>query len=366
MVWCNRCGGYSSTKLYKLAGACSGSADPSAQTRLACLSSLRHPTLGYRLRMPIRLTDPVIAQLKAAGERQRQGFARVLRDVLRSEAGGGDRDDAQPGDDQAVGGEVEEDLTHITTAQDDTSMIFDEGDGDVFGHGGSLDDTEGYGSAAAAAAPHNAGSAPSGATSGNAADDRQRAAVAADARARSEAARRKMQALKERIRGRCNNLEEAAAATTNEPRVHRMDDDGNADGRPSKFRRVETQQGIDLRHDGTPRPRDAGSARANNCATISDVGSLLSAQRLQPQAAREQLLAHLARPRTPPNLSPRTHITETPRGGDDARGVHERYQQARGVKRASCRGGDAANSSATPSVTKRRLVGKQPPRQGVG
>ncbi len=79
IVWCSRCGGYSSARLYKLGGRCPGTADPPARTRLARLNRRRHPTLGYGLGNPIRLTDGVIAQLRAAGERQRAGFAEALK-----------------------------------------------------------------------------------------------------------------------------------------------------------------------------------------------------------------------------------------------------------------------------------------------
>ncbi len=69
VVWCSRCGGYSSTRLYKLAGPCAGHGDPPARTRLARLNALRHPVHGYGLRTPVRLTDAVITELRIAGKR---------------------------------------------------------------------------------------------------------------------------------------------------------------------------------------------------------------------------------------------------------------------------------------------------------
>ncbi len=366
VVWCNRCGGYSSTKLYKLAGACSGVADLSAQARLASLSNLRHPTLGYRLREPVRLTDPVIAQLKAAGERQRQGFARVLRDVLRGDASGGNEDDAQPRGDRAVSSETRDAPADAAMGEDDGSMILDDGDDDIFGHGGSLDNDE-AGAYGAADAPRDPGRHPPPPSASTATDHQRNHAQAADARARSEAARLRIQSLKERIQARRGSSETALTAAADGPRVQRTEDGGGASDRPTKVRRIETSQGVGIHQRDASPLRGTSSTSTNLCDTISDVGSLSNVRRPQAQAARELLLARLAMPRDAPRNSGQSlHATRAECGGAAPCRVHGEHQLARGVKRASCCGGDAAGERAAPAATRRRLVGKQPPRQGVG
>ncbi len=366
VVWCDRCGGYSSTKLYKLAGTCSGVADLSAQARLASLRNLRHPTLGYRLREPVRLTDPVIAQLKAAGERQRQGFARVLRDVLTRSADGGNGDDAQPRGGRAASSDGQDAPAGVVMNTPYGPMDLDDGDDDIFGHGGGLDNEE-AGASAAADAPRVPECQPPLPAADSAADHPPHDVQATDPRARSEAARQRIQSLKERILARRSNSGTALPAAADEPCVHRVEEDEGATDRPTKFRRVEAPQDVGFHQRDVTPPRVTPLTGTSIDGAISDVGSLPSARRPQAQAARELLLARLAEPRnTPQNSGQRSHAASAARGGAAPRRVHEEHQPARGVKRAPSCGGDAAGGRAAPAATRRRLVGKQPPREGIG
>jgi hypothetical protein len=143
VVWCSRCGGYSSTRLYKLGGPCAGQGDPPARTRLARLNALRHPVHGYGLRTPIRLTDAVISQLRIAGKRQTEEFERVLRTAI-ADGAGGHGDDAMDDDEGEPGAQPRdtEDHGYTEPAMDGTAagwMNLEEEE-DPFGHGGSLDE----------------------------------------------------------------------------------------------------------------------------------------------------------------------------------------------------------------------------------
>ncbi len=101
VIWCTRCGGYSSARLYKLGGPCPGRGDPPAMTRLARLNGLRHPIHGYGLRPPVRLTDSVVHQLRIAGKKRREDFCQTLRAAI----AGGSGIDAADSAVQAAGDE---------------------------------------------------------------------------------------------------------------------------------------------------------------------------------------------------------------------------------------------------------------------
>ncbi len=79
VIWCARCGAYSSTKVYKLGHACPGTLEKSARTRLAAFSCRRHPITRHLLAPPIRLTDAVLAALASGAARRREAFNLLLR-----------------------------------------------------------------------------------------------------------------------------------------------------------------------------------------------------------------------------------------------------------------------------------------------
>ncbi len=122
-------------------------AEPSARTRLDRINDLRHPTLNYRLRVPVRLTDGVIAQLRAAGARQREGFTRILRTVLDEGAGrlgAGHQANSMEADDGADG-DGRDAAMRILDSDALPQVVNDQwadgrsSDEDVFGHGGEMD-----------------------------------------------------------------------------------------------------------------------------------------------------------------------------------------------------------------------------------
>ncbi len=217
VVWCSRCGGYSSTKLYKLRGACPGFADPPARTRLAQLERGRHPTLGYALTQPVRLTDDVIAQLQLAGDRQRMNFTSVLHGTDGQDAGT-PRQDRPPSQDE--GGERD-----AVAGHGNGSTHVESEDEDVFGFGGGLDEdattnrggersealTVSHGTMSGA---DNLGQCRHGAGS---TEDQLHAGVAAAAsvraQQRSDAVKHRMRSLAERVRQR-----RAAAAVESDAR----------------------------------------------------------------------------------------------------------------------------------------------------
>ncbi len=156
VTWCAICGAYSSTKLYKLRGLCTGPAEGAASTRLKSLQRLVHPVLGYRLMKPHRTTDEFMEAMCQRGEERR----RMYDDAMRVQ---GANDDAQCG---GMGHPVNPDprtepeghgaVSDLRTVPpgpaagnygDDCDMGFDECDYDVFGHGGGLDATQGGGDA---------------------------------------------------------------------------------------------------------------------------------------------------------------------------------------------------------------------------
>ncbi len=118
VTWCSVCGAYSSTKLYKLAGRCSGPAEKAALTRLRALRGLRHPVLGYRLAKPHRMTDG----LKSIMERQAAERKARYAEAIKVGSSGQPEGDAARIERAAEGG------------ADDGS------EEDIFGHGGGLDE----------------------------------------------------------------------------------------------------------------------------------------------------------------------------------------------------------------------------------
>ncbi len=134
VTWCQVCGAFSSTKLYKLKGRCNGPAQGAALTRLRALSGLRHPTLGYKLQRPHRMTDLVLEIMGKQAEERRRRYAEVVS--AREEpatAGvngpGGDADVRESSD--VAMSSVQ---PRVRAREDDADSDFD-----VFGHGGGLD-----------------------------------------------------------------------------------------------------------------------------------------------------------------------------------------------------------------------------------
>ncbi len=255
VVWCSRCGGYSSTKLYKLGGICPGVADPPARTRLMQLSRGRHPTLGYAITHPVRLTDDVIAQLRLAGDRQQADFANVLRGADRQgdEAQRQARPPNQTGNGQ--GGRA---AGRSADGAHDGS-----GDEDVFGFGGGFDEDITHPSSSTSGNMRTRDHDLTGGTDdpgqdglgGRRSDEQPCAgseeASAARAQARSVAVRRRMDALTDRVKRR----RMAAAA------VHSTQ---HGDQAASLRTARAMDEGLDSRSHGggavcqQGRPRDAG------------------------------------------------------------------------------------------------------------
>ncbi len=132
VTWCAACGAYSSTKLYKLRGRCSGQAQGAALTRLRALQALRHPVLGYRLSKPHRMTDTLMEiMIRQAGERRQR-----YNDVFKMHPG----DEREPRNEEAATRD-----TASPSIAGSAPMHCDEelgdamDDYDVFGHGGDLD-----------------------------------------------------------------------------------------------------------------------------------------------------------------------------------------------------------------------------------
>ncbi len=140
VTWCSVCGAYSSTKLYKLRGRCTGPATGAALTRLKALRGLRHPVLGYVLRKPHRATDEFLDAVADRGDERRRLYdeAFAAAAAVASPAASGD----DPSHVDVLDGEVHEDCGHHDVCgmaeemRDDDSMNIED---DVFGHGGSLD-----------------------------------------------------------------------------------------------------------------------------------------------------------------------------------------------------------------------------------
>ncbi len=146
VVWCSRCGAYSSARVYNLARVCRGAPEKSARTRLAAFNTGTHPVLRHRLAPPVRLTDEVLAALARGASRRREAFNLLLRGDPTVDAGM--NRNAQTGDDGAhrnySSGDqrhVGEEDTHTTGFEEVAPHEYhDEADDDVFGHGYALDD----------------------------------------------------------------------------------------------------------------------------------------------------------------------------------------------------------------------------------
>ncbi len=163
VVWCGRCGAYSSARVYHLGKACRGVPEKSARTRLAAFNRGIHPTLRHRLAPPVRLTDEVIGALAGNANDRRAAFNMLLRGSPTADERGGPELDAGRGgrqtasaaadlhaDDEAgaapttgsgslaMGTRMED---AAATGGADFGVEYVEDD-DVFGHGFSLDDAE--------------------------------------------------------------------------------------------------------------------------------------------------------------------------------------------------------------------------------
>ncbi len=79
VVWCGRCGAYSSAKVYNLARTCRGVPEKSARTRLTAFNLGIHPIRRHRLAPPVRLTDEVLAALSLGAAKRRAAFNKLLR-----------------------------------------------------------------------------------------------------------------------------------------------------------------------------------------------------------------------------------------------------------------------------------------------
>ncbi len=85
VIWCGRCGAYSSARVYNLARECRGVPEKSARTRLAAFNLGTHPTSRHRLAPPVRLTDHVLAALAQGAEQRRAAFNLLLRGDARAD-----------------------------------------------------------------------------------------------------------------------------------------------------------------------------------------------------------------------------------------------------------------------------------------
>ncbi len=151
VIWCGRCGAYSSAKVYNLARTCRGVPEKSARTRLAAFNIGIHPISRHRLAPPIRLTDEVLSALNLGAAKRRAAFNKLLRgdptidrreaDDERSGRGGSTED----GRDDFCTEEV-----HMADADDTLDMppttvgypICDTDEHDVFGHGFAFDEPQ--------------------------------------------------------------------------------------------------------------------------------------------------------------------------------------------------------------------------------
>ncbi len=165
LVWCSRCGAYSSTKIYRLAHRCRGYPEKSARTRLMAINSGRHPITRRQLAPPVRLTGAVIAALGDSAASRRAAFNLLLRGDPLNDARARDEAEDDHGSDARI--EVEDGIATelmepyveqpgveamIMHADADFDMMDDDAI-DVFGHGVGLGDDSG--SSAAAAATQN-------------------------------------------------------------------------------------------------------------------------------------------------------------------------------------------------------------------
>ncbi len=140
IVWCSKCGGYSSTKLYKLGTVCSGVLQRAAQDRLGWINRGRHPVHKHLLSPPVRLTDAVIAALGEGAAARKAAFNALLRGEPRQDQGGGAKS-PDGGPRQAGDHDDLHDVPHWQLAPLYDDPMHDD-DVDVFGHGGGLSGDE--------------------------------------------------------------------------------------------------------------------------------------------------------------------------------------------------------------------------------
>ncbi len=136
VTWCAVCGAYSSSKLYKLRGRCSGQAQGAALTRLRALQSLRHPVHGYRLARPHRMTD-LLMDIMVRQARER---AQKYEEVFKAHPDDGD---SQPRQDEAEPREGAGLPMSVPAHMQWDDLGDTDGDYDVFGHGGDLGTQDG-------------------------------------------------------------------------------------------------------------------------------------------------------------------------------------------------------------------------------
>jgi hypothetical protein len=136
IVWCSKCGGYSSTKLYKLGTVCSGVLQRAAQDRLGWINRGRHPVNKHLLSPPVRLTDAVIAALGEGAAARKAAFNALLRGDPRQDH---DSRAEHPHGGSRQGGvsDGRHDLSQEQSAPPYDDPTHDD-DLDVFGHGGGL------------------------------------------------------------------------------------------------------------------------------------------------------------------------------------------------------------------------------------
>ncbi len=79
VIWCSRCGSYSSARVYNLGKLCKGVAEKSTRTQLLAFHAGTHPVTRHKLAPPVRLTDSVIAALGTGASRRRAAFNLLLR-----------------------------------------------------------------------------------------------------------------------------------------------------------------------------------------------------------------------------------------------------------------------------------------------
>ncbi len=133
VTWCQVCGAYSSTKLYKLRGRCGGPAQGAALTRLRALRDLRHPVFGYRLH---RISDLVLEIMTQQAAERRALYAEVVRASTEDPTVDGTQERAQ--EDEVVADGMQPEL-----GQGNADEMDADDEMDVFGHGGGLDGCEG-------------------------------------------------------------------------------------------------------------------------------------------------------------------------------------------------------------------------------
>ncbi len=146
VVWCGRCGAYSSAKVYNLARTCRGVPEKSARTRLAAFNIGIHPINRHRLAPPVRLTDEVLAALSLGAARRRAAFNKLLRgdptadrrESAAEQPGSTDHAEDETGNHHAL--EMASVDMHIESHDLPGIPEYAEEEQDIFGHGCSLDE----------------------------------------------------------------------------------------------------------------------------------------------------------------------------------------------------------------------------------